>query len=372
LLMFTAFLYVRLFVRGHRHAFLVVTLSLIGAHYWVAALAKLELGPEYLSWLTENHMSNILPSSYENGGWLRPLGKETIVSLAAMFRSVEILLAGASLLIEASGLLLGLHRRVAIVALCAMAMLHAGIALSSGFFFWKWMLMDLFVAAYVHETTKEERSTRLPSETRALDWIKGRSSFSLSSTAIVALSAVFAGELFAPVRFGWWDTSFMTYFEVRGRGASGQEYILDARFFSPYDMYFTNAEFPYLKQGGYMGGSFGIAFDLGFAKELEGVEPDQLPAIRDRYERRLYDAHWAEEFRRFVITYVKNAEKHGRSWWPRLLAPPYHFQTFRVENHYTGQEPLSEVEVWHLERLHTDQAIEEVGESMVMQIDLSR
>ena len=69
LILFSAFLVLRVFRKVRVSVFIFMTLCLVGAHYFAAAQAKLLLGDKLFAWVLENRLDNLFVSSYING-WL--------------------------------------------------------------------------------------------------------------------------------------------------------------------------------------------------------------------------------------------------------------------------------------------------------------
>jgi hypothetical protein len=179
---------------------------------------------------------------------------------------------------------------------------------------------------------------------------------------------------FRNVSFAWWDTPYVNFFEIRGIGQSGTEYVLDSRFFSPYDILVHQARFPYLKKSGMIGGTFAVAHDYEFAREVETATPAAIHEIRRRFGVSP-DPEFAsasrDAFTIFVSQYVSNVTRHGqKQWWLNWFAPPYHFQTSRPSNAYDMQEPLRHVYVQHREFLDWQRELHDVGSQRVLDIPL--
>ena len=143
LILFDAFLLTRVFGRSKPYTFAFLVLCLVGANYSYAGISKMAQGPTLVSWLMENDISNIFVSAYKNGGWLGGLSEQTIVTLARGLHWFDRPMALSTLLLELSGFLLLVNRRLTGLLLTCLILLHTAILVSSGIFFWKWILMDV-------------------------------------------------------------------------------------------------------------------------------------------------------------------------------------------------------------------------------------
>jgi hypothetical protein len=383
LMMFCSFLVMRPFFRQHRQAFILLTCTVVGSQYFHAGLNKMLLGPHPWTWVTENRLSHIFVGAHLNGGWLRSLSPSLIQQLADRLSTVDPALTAFTLVVECVTILLLLHRRLLSWILIAAVALHVGILSLTGIFFWKWIVFDLMLALWLSKSWRADDfgGTDPPAvagdttrRQRLRHWFAGGGLFSAQTFVLFVFLVLASKPFFRNVSFAWWDTPYINYFEIRGIGRSGAEYVLDSRFFSPYDMVIHQARFYYLKKGGMMGGTYAVAHNYEFARAVERATPDDMTAIRSQFgesaDPQLASAS-TDAFRLFVSQYLKNATRHGRKQW-RLnwFAPPYHFQTTRPPNAYDLQEPLRKVYVQHLEFLNWDGELRNVGSERVLEIPL--
>ena len=101
LILFDAFLIIGIFRRVTTFLYLYCLLCLTSAIYFFAGLAKLTLGPHYLSWLLENKLSNLFLSSYLYG-WFGFLNQDTIIAITKTVSLFDAAFAAATLAIELS------------------------------------------------------------------------------------------------------------------------------------------------------------------------------------------------------------------------------------------------------------------------------
>jgi hypothetical protein len=383
LVMFCSFLALRPFFRQHRQAFILLTCTVVGSQYFHAGLNKLLLGPHIWTWATENRLSHIFVGSYLNGGWLRPLPASTILRWEKIISTVDPVLTVATLMVECGAILLLLHPRLLPRILIAAAGLHVGILALTGIFFWKWIAFDLMLALWLSQSWRADGLAG-PGPTTSADrekpaatvrqWLTGRGLFSAPTFTLFVILVLVSKPFFRNVPFAWWDTPYINFFEIRGVGQSGTEYVLDSRFFAPYDMVIHQARFYYLDKHGVLGGTYAVAHNYEFARAVENAGPDEMEAIREKFgESPDRDAASAstDAFKLFVSRYVSNAARHGRTQsWLHWFTPPYHFQTWRPLNAYDLQEPLRKVYVQHLEFLDWHGEFRDVGSKRVLDIPL--
>ena len=157
LILFNSFFLVQSFLPRKRHLFALLAFSLTGATYFQAAISKLAILQPSFTWLFENSLSNLFVSAYRVGGWLGFLSEDNITFLAGWLAWLDRPLGVATLLIEASALLLLSSRRVSRLCLLGFVIMHTGILMSTGIFFWKWIIFDLALLWYACRLDDRDR-----------------------------------------------------------------------------------------------------------------------------------------------------------------------------------------------------------------------
>jgi len=344
LVLFSAYLHVRAWSRPHHQLFAFLVLVLTGVTYAYAAYRKMIIGPTALYWPLENHFGFLFIGANLNGGWFRNLATEDVLSVAALLEQLSPLMGSATILCEGAGLALLWHRRSTLPILFAITGMHAIILLSTGIFFWKWIVQNCALAAYLTALNRDAAADPGARVHRVLALVPAR--LAIPMAVALMLSAEF---VFLPLRFAWLDSPVTNYFEIRARGVSGATYRLEPRFFAPYDVLMTQSRFYYLTQRPVLAGTFGTTYDLKMLKAVEHARVDDLPAIRSQYGQVHWDKASMLIFAEFVQRSVSNAQRRGTRGHPlKWLSPPYHFQTMQAADAYTFQEPIEDVEVrWH-------------------------
>ncbi len=378
LILFNAFLLSRLVTRQRRDAFLFVALCLTGANYANAAVLKMQLGPHAWAWLLDNRISNLIVSSYTNAGWLRPLGEERVARLAASAAPFDLVMTAGTLLIELSGLAILLTPRLTRWVIAGFILLHVAILMSSGVFFWKWILLDLALWWYHRRSELDARREAGVGAARAIgegDAVTvGRRPWALyrRSNIVLALLVMAGSRLyFYHFDFAWFDTKLSNYFVLYGVGESGERYRIEPRLFAPYEMLFVQSRFYYLLPSAALVSTFGTSRDHEVARALEGGSVADLPELRARHGRAATHRPAAAVFAAFTRRYLERAqERQGRRLWINWLAPPFHFQSMAAEDGYRYQERLVRVEVEFEERLFDGERILLAGRQPVLSFPL--
>lgn len=331
---------------------LVALLCYVGANYGWAGLNKMARGPDVTTWLLHNDLSNLFVSSYVSGGWLGHWTPEEVIATRDTLHTFALPLGIVGLGTELCAFLLLMHRKLTRVALIAIVVLHIGIFLVSGIFFWKWIVFDLALVAYLHLRRD------VPIYTKRLRMLG----------LVVMLGAPL---YFFDAGFAWFDTKLVNYFEIYGVAESGNRYRIHPRFFAPYDMIYQQSRHFYALREPVLTGTYGTSIDWQLTEALQTATPDDLPEIRRRFGRDLYSANTEGTFLYMVRRYVESAQRQGyRKSWTSAIAPPFHFQTMMPDDVYDFQEPLTHVEIRFLEALATQDTIVETQDELVHRIEL--
>ena len=348
-------------VTGARLAVLVgATLILIGGAYSHAGICKLTIGPHPWTWPLENPTSNIFVSAYLTGGWLRPLGDQRVIALSSLLGRLDPWLNLLTVTAELAGLFLLLSPRVVRSLLVIWIFLHAAILVTTGIFFWKWMLFDFGSALWLARLVRSaETGPKLAPV------------FAPVTAVFGVLAMLVTPRFYRNVDFAWFDTRLATWFELSGVGVSGQIYRIDPRFFAPYDTTFQQSRFHYLRPAPALVGTYGVAHSYPVFAALERSNAGDIGALEQRLGARHDNIEQSATWIRFVETwFFRSAERGGRTLVPRWLSPPFHFQTFAAPNTYADQEPLKELRVSYHAVFHERERLVPLRSEHVLSVEL--
>jgi hypothetical protein len=367
LILFSAFLQVRAWSRPHAQLPALLFLVLTGMTYAHAAFSKAMLGPWPWSWALGNEFGNLFIGAHLNGGWLRMLPADWVLFIAEHLNAVSPALGIVTMLVEGAGLALLCHRRATTPILLAIIGMHVMILVSSGIFFWKWMLLDGALIGYVVALNRDHADRSHAKPHRVLSLIPAR--FAIPAAALLIIGARPAFQL---VPFAWHDSPVTNYFEIRAEGVSGRRYRLDPRFFAPYDLIVQQSRFYYIVQDRVLAGTYAAMFDSALLGSLRNSSVQDIPALRERYGIRYANADASERLKDFIQRSVQNAQirgsrHHALSW----LSPPYHFRTTMAADTYTFQEKLTAVELRYQEWFYDGRRLHHITEKPSLRITLN-
>lgn len=330
--------------RSFGQAFVVASLSALGAHYWIPGWGKLSW-----MWIADDQLRYLLPATYLNGWWghLTPdaLGRLT-ASLAPLNLPMKVGALALEVGMTALFVRRGMHRALLVTAL----VFHVGVFALAGICFWKWAVLE---GVWLVVTLR----------TSVLSSDLFRPSVALTSFLLVLGSPWWC----RPPHLAWHDSRISQTYRVDGIGASGERHALQPGFFEPYRYAFTMTPFRFLDPDPSLPVSWG-ATTAAFAPALNAATT--AADVQDLYDRIgsvELKPRRAEQFDGFVRRYLQTAQ-HGDEWWRPLRAPP-HLWTVPDPQAYDASEPLVAAEVIRETSLYVDGRFTIVDERVVRRID---
>lgn len=359
--LFVSFLFVKRFRKIHFNVFLLLALSLHASNYFIPGMTKVELSPNGWEWIFLNQLSNLFVSSYING-WLGFLDPNTIFNISDLIDKAEFLFSPISVLIEISAIMLLIHKRASIFLIVGFQLLHLGIFLASGIFFWSWMIVNFGLIFILR---------KLPEET--LDYL-----YSKKNKALFIFLVVLSPLIYQPSALGWWDSRLNTTYDFILTTENEKKIKFNRNDFGPYDMIFSQNRFYYASNEKVLNGTYGNIQnnDKKFTRLLYTIVNNVLkpvlgyvPKYRENNSFEIYqklqNAKNIDEVKKLIQLYGKNQFDLERklalesflenyfvhlnnttkkySWYHKLGAP-YHIYDLS-EKRFDGKEDIIRVEV---------------------------
>jgi hypothetical protein len=306
LMLFVAFLLLRLVLDIPGRMFIYATGILVAGNFVLSGVDKLRIG-----WLS-NDLSHLWMSAHINGfpGWM---STKAALDIGDFIHRFNVLLLAGTLLIEIGFVALWWFRRATPAILVAGVMLHVAIFLSSGIFFWKWIVLELALAGAVYVIGWQ----------RVVDAVGGRWPAAALSTVLILAAPLYA----EPVSLSWLDSPVTYSFELSAITPDGRVPVA-RHFFSPYDLVFSQNRFTFLSDEPTPVGTFASTASKQRLSELLAVRTcSDLDLLESRLPGRPKLGQ-RRAFERFVRTYMKGSRApadRGLGW--RVLewvqAPPH-------------------------------------------------
>jgi hypothetical protein len=328
----------------------VVTLAVMAGHYVIPALYKISIGPNLYEWVFSHDLHLHTATSYGRG-WLNVLSKDAYTNLIRFVDRFEPLMLAITLAIELAFFTIMWNRRWALVVLSAGAILHLGIFAFSGIFFWKWIFLEVILVVFV---------MRLP-----------KSIFNRRNSIIVALVIVLmlaAGH--RPI-LAWFNIPISNNFVVKVIGASGQEYLIDDNFMSPFGIAFSFNRLYYLLPGE-RAEVLRSTRDWEKYLELKSMEPEMANSFVTNGDHNYFNEQRAQKFDVFFQTYFANLNQSGRKkMLLSYLGAPPHLWHFLDGEIYRMQEPVVRVKVFFKQTYYAREQFYEITNELVRDIKIA-
>jgi len=351
LILFNCYLVVRAWLKMPRELFVYLTLCLVGSFYFVPAITKLSLANSPSVWVFENELGNLFVSSYING-WMSHIPENTVLYIASVIHLWNPVLLLITVGSQIAGLFILSHKKYALIWLTGVSLLHVGIVVVSGIWFWKWVCVDLGIVFLLISLNSEEESSlyRTPSLLLSLPLI------------------YFSSYYFAPPALGWMDSRFNNLFSMEGTSQSGQTYEMNSDVFGPYGLIFAQNRFFYLVQGPILTDTYGGVHDEKRFRSLQRATARDISKIKHLYGISLWDEGAGRRFAEFVSRYVCVLNKKGGPTKMSILAPPRHIYGKPAKNRIDYKDVLEAVKVRFRETLYSGTSIDHVNDTIIMEI----
>lgn len=351
LLLLFAYLLTRAVLRSPRaRDYMFLAFTVLAAGYVLSGWGKLRLG-----WFSTGDVALLLPATYANG-WLGFLEADTVGAVTAGLSRIDVLLVGATFVVECAAIACLLKRRVLLFFLVAWIGFHLAVFGLTGIFFWKWIVLEIAAVVLL------VRHPRAP----ALDFF--RRPYAVLSVPVIVLGTA----VYDPVNLSWYDSAVSYTYRVEGFGPSGERFSLPPRFFAPYDYQFTVGAFGYLSPYRQLEIAWGTTRDRQAAAELARAEDlDAVEVLEASRGEVLLQETRAASFDDFLMRFVGNRNERGQdTGLLRVLAAPPHLWTVPRPDAHAGDERINRVEVRQITSLFDGRRYRELRSRPIRAVDV--
>ncbi|HET9957115.1 MAG TPA: hypothetical protein VFQ61_21610 [Polyangiaceae bacterium] len=317
--------------RAELKRLLIVVMAIFAAHYFGPGVQKVSLGEHPLDWALNNSLHHLFVAATRSG-WLDRVDPMSVMSIAHWLERATIPLQLATLAFELGAVLVFWDRRAVLAAALGAVFLHASIFLSSGILFWKWVIVDLSVLAFVGVIWRE-----------GMSHIAAERKLAAIATLLVPLATVIYG---VPL-LGWHDTQYLASYEIMAQDTSSRHFSLSRQFFAPYDMVFSQNRFRFLAPQPVLPvGTLGSTQDSDLRREIAAATPETLPALIERLGVRRFDPDKKRSFNAFLADFIDGANRRGiHRVVPEWLRAPSHIWLEGGENPQPLATPITHASV---------------------------
>ena len=228
LILFLSYLFVSKYKIIHSNLFIILALAFHASNYFIPGVAKIEISPNGWEWIVENELSNLFISSYVNG-WLGFLSEDLILDISQIINKTQIPIQLLTILIHLGSIFLLYRKKITMTLFICFELLHFGIFLSSGIFFWAWILVNIGFIFLLKQLPKE-----------SLEFM-----YSKKAKKLFIVIVLGSPLYFSPKPLAWWDSNLNVIYDFIVTTENQEKIKLNRNDFSPYDLIFTQNRFYY-------------------------------------------------------------------------------------------------------------------------------
>ena len=277
------------------------------SYYLIPGIAKIEISPNLYEWIFYNDLSNLFNSSIEMG-WLTELNKSTTDFISKQLNFLKVPLNLLTVVIEISGVYFLTKAKTFRLYLALTSLFHLLIYLSSGIFFWKWIVINVAFILLSYSFERKKKFEKI---------------FDLKPLYFV-IFALISPLFLRPLSLAWYDSKLVEKYEIYLSNNYGKDILVTGNFFKPYDKIFSQNRFSYLLNNKSLVGTYGsLGSDKLFFSDFNPVDfiKENLNTDKNDFNKYTlieknqfeylegfnnYDPHKKSEFIKFLKNYLTN------------------------------------------------------------------
>ena len=220
LILFITFIFIkRIYKNFSSLLFFITVICLHASNYFIPGLGKIMISSDYINWIWINDLSNIMIARYTHGWVTDFISLESVLNIAKHLQQWTVVAQVITFLSQILVLIVFLHKRFSLLLFLSFELLHIGVFISTGIFFWEWILINLAIVYIINK----------------LDVQQSKQIFNYK-VMLVAMPFIFLGNgVFNASFLAWYDTPLHNYFEVYAVDENNNEYKMDKNLFAPYE-----------------------------------------------------------------------------------------------------------------------------------------
>ena len=335
------------FVTGRKQFanFCFLLFCLIAAQYFRGGFHKLRIG-----WILHPHLNLLMHGAWAMG-WARFLSAESWARLIQAVSAANVPLMLFALIVEAGAVLALWRRRWLPWFLFGWMTLHGGIFLYSGFFFWKWMGLELILLLTLFW---RKQPVELPIFSRP---------YFLFSLVLISLGRL----LFGAPNLSWFDTPLAYDYEFEVVGVSGAVYALPPSQLSYYNDGFVLGIFDQLTTAPQLTNAYAVTNDPQMAADLVAAHSvADILALEAQFPASTYDEARVAAMDDFLRGYLShwNDPSAPTLILSQIPSPP-HLWSFAEQTVFNEQEPAERVDIYQTVSFYYDGEIRPVRRTLI-------
>ena len=329
--------------------FLLISTCLIATAYWTPVFKKILIG-----WLYSGELNTMLLNAHAHG-WLSFLDASTVVNASQAIAKLDLPMRLFVFFIEAACLTLLWRRWYAIALLGLLSVFHVGVFVLFGYLFWTWIALNIAFIALLLKLSQKEANKLF---TRP--------------NMFVGVALILTGPLWcSPASLAWIDGRISYTYRFDVTGDSGAQYQLPFTFFAPYEDVFTMANFSYLvKEHQMLAHPYGATSRNQADALINASDLEDVKALESTIGWSSYNAERKQRFEQFIAQFARNSNERNRTKALGMVRAPRQFWTHPRGQVYTGQEPISLVNVNEVTTFFNGIALNEIRTLTILSITI--
>jgi hypothetical protein len=220
LILFSTFILIKKFYKNFSILlFFITVICLHASNYFIPGLGKMMISHNYINWIWINDLSNIVIARYTHGWITDIISLDTALTIAKHFQEWTVIAQIITFLSQILVLVVFIHKRFSLLLFLSFELLHIGVFIVTGIFFWEWVLINLAIVYSINKLTLQD----------------SKKIFNYK-VMLVAIPFIFLGNsVFNASFLAWYDTPLHNYFEIYAVDENDKEYKMDKNLFAPYE-----------------------------------------------------------------------------------------------------------------------------------------
>lgn len=349
LFLFLSYLIVKIIFEIRVTALWVGIFAVIAANYFIPAVGKFQIGPTWYQWILENELWTLLQNAFSNN-WLGFLSEEQRHSLLITTQKFNFTLLLYTLIVEFFFIFILFRRKLTIVLLSLIVILHIGIFVAAGVFFWKWILFDLALIVLLIYYKQPFNS------------VFTKKNF-ITSVFIIILSP----WIFQPVKLAWWDNRYSTVMKYEVTDSNNQKFILSGNQMHPYEQAFTFQRFYYLIPDS-IPSIINISTDYELFHSLRMIKTKDVKDWIEKNKKTNYNEEKVRLFDKFITTFFENYNRHAekKDVFNTSLSAPAHIWTSKYPNNlFPDDRPVKSFKVKFYQYYQDEEKLSLMNEGII-------
>ena len=315
-----------------KHLLATIFLTQLSAYFY-SALAKINMSPNLINWVTDNELF-LLPLEAHLRGWMSHQGLRFYDPLTHFLTRFGVFISMLILGIEFACLWGVANRKFLMGILISTNVMHVAIAFTCGIFFWIWFVLNMTLIAVLLFQPQ-------------IDIFFSKPFGFLKSAAFVSIGIL----IFQPIAIGWYDSRYQWYVDMEVKTQKGEVFALDKNGFGGYSYLFVHdalkSTIPFK-----LTGLNGYSAMWQEAMMFKAITLENADSLRNIVGKDYYDSAEAQKLSHFLSVYLNNYNNHVNTI---SLAAPKQLYMYRPKLPFLPNgEKVTELSVWLNEYVYAD------------------